>query len=202
MGGHFWGDGQAVIVEGPAEFWDWFAALATRADAGDAHARERHDLALALLTDLDEMRFHPDRDLETATFMRIREATRHPIWRISAHAPTGAWVRLRCAFPVGTRAAVIVSTSGDLHRIGDLFYRSVAAQTDALVEHWLRDRASGRSTVAPGLTGTFQPGDEHLAMGLAQMGAPQRVAAVRDQLRLRDTLRLEKVRADLLASGV
>ncbi|WP_110241065.1 hypothetical protein [Nocardioides gilvus] len=185
-----------MIVEAPAEFWDWLAALATRASAGDGRARERHDLALALLTDLDEMRFQPDRAMETATFSRIREASRHPIWRISAHAPSGAWVRLRCAFPVGTRAAVIVSSSGDLVRIGDLFHRSVAAQTDALVEHWLRDRATGRSTAAPGLTRAFEPGDEHIAMGLAQMGTPQRVAAVRDDLRLRDSLRMEKVRAD------
>lgn len=189
-------------VEGPAEFWDWLAALATRGNAGDPTARERHDLALALLTDLDEMRFQPDRDTETATFARVREATRHPIWRISAHAPSGAWVRWRCAFPVGTRAAVIVSSSGDLTRIGDLFYRGVAARTDHLVDHWLRDRAAGRSTALPGLTRAFEPGDEHIALGLAQMGAPQRVAAFRDALRLRDSRWREKVRADLLAIRV
>lgn len=185
-----------MIVEGPAEFWDWLAALAHRARAGDPRAGERHDLALALLTDLDEMRFQPDRAMETATFSRIREATRHPVWRMSAHGPSGAWVRLRCAFPVGTRTAVIVSPSGDLARIGDLFYRTVADRTDALVDHWLRDRASGRSTAAPGLTRAFEPGDEHMAMGLAQLGVAQRVAALRDGLRARDVQRIEQVRLE------
>ena len=184
-----------MIVDAPAEFWDWLAILADRADEGDEQARSRHDLALALLMDLYDLRTVPDRDAETATLARVREASKHPVWRVSAQTDDGAWVRLLCAFPVGTRTAVIVSSHGDLARIGDLFHRTVAGRTEAMVEHWLRDRAAGARRHARGLTRGFESGDEHIATGMAALGAAARIEALRAGMRARDAHRVADVMA-------
>lgn len=184
-----------MIVDAPAEFWDWFTSLADRAAEGDEVARDRHDLALAVLMDLYELRSVPDRDAEMATFSRVRESHRHPVWRISAQSPSGAWVRLLCAFPVGTRTALIVCSSGDRSRIGALFHRTIAGRTEALVEHWLRDRAMGERRPARDLTRSFESADEHMAVGMAALGAAARIDALRQSMRARDAVRAADVEA-------
>lgn len=171
-----------VNVEGPAEFWDWLVELADAASRGDLRALERQDLALALLLDLYDLPFPPDRESETVSTRRVRQVERHPTWRLHARGDRGD-VRFLVAFPVGARTALILSSDGNAARIGDLFWRSYVRRTEALVEHWLHDRARGVITTAPGLTRGFESGDEHLAFGLAQWGVGSRVAAVQDRLR-------------------
>lgn len=148
-------------------------------------AAERHDVAMALLLELHDARFPPDRDHETALLGRVRHVHRHPVWRLVGQGESGAEVRFHCAFPVGTRVALITSTSGNLARIGDYFPRVVMARTELLVEYWLRQRAKG---LPPGqgepcgLTRGFASGDEPFAEALARMGAPRRILALRDRL--------------------
>ncbi|MBE7325475.1 hypothetical protein IEQ44_12515 [Nocardioides sp. Y6] len=181
-----------MIVEAPAEFWEWLIGLDRSARDGDEVAAERHDLAMALLLELHDAKFPPDRDHETSVLGRVRHVHRHPVWRLVGQGESGAEVRFHCAFPVGTRVALITSTTGNLARIGDLFPRVVMARTELLVEHWLRERAAG---VAPGeggpcgLTRGFASGDEPFAEALARMGAPRRILAVRDRLRLNAPVR-------------
>lgn len=174
-----------MIVEAPAEFWDWLISLDQSARAGDEVALERHDLAMALLLELHDARFPPDRDHESALLRRVRHVHKHPVWRIVGQSESGAEVRFHCAFPVGTRVALITSLSGNLARIGDFFPRVVMARTELLVEHWLRERAKGVRTGQGGpcgLTQGFTSGDEPFAEALARMGAPQRILAERDRL--------------------
>jgi hypothetical protein len=176
------GHPRSVIVEGPAEFWDWLVGLDDAGRGGDSVARERHDVTLALLLDLHDATFPPDRDAETATLTRVRHATRHPVWRLVGQGPSGAEVRFHCAFPVGTGVALITSAAGDLARIGDLFWRVPVGRAESLVLHWLSDRARGGRRAVPGLTRGVESGDEHLAVGLARPGAAHRVLALREQL--------------------
>lgn len=171
-----------VIVEAPAEFWDWLVELADAASRGDRRAIERQDLALALLLDLYDLRFPPGHEAETSTTRRVRQLERHPTWRLDARGELGA-VRFLVAFPVGTCTALVTSRHGNAARIGDLFPRTYVGRAHGLVEHWLRDRARGATTVAPGLTRGFESGDEHLAFGLAQWGVASRVAVVHQRLR-------------------
>lgn len=184
-----------MIVDAPAEFWDWLATLADAATQGNRQAQSRHDLALALLSDLYDLRAVPDRDAETAHFARVRESKRHPIWRISAQVQPDPWVRLLCAFPSGTGAAVIVCPTGDQSRIGDPFYRPIAGRTDALVEHWMRDRAAGERRMARGLTRGFESADAHIAAGMAASGAAERIAALRSSMKARDEARTAEILA-------
>lgn len=174
-----------MIVEAPAEFWDWFVGLDDAGRSGDVRARERHDVALALLLDLFDAPFPPHRERETPVMAWVRQAHRHPVWRLVGHGPGGpgsSEVRFHCAFPVGTRVALITSTSGNQARIGDLFPRVVMARTELLVDHWMGDRARGQQSSRPGLTRGFENGDEHVALALAQLGTAPRVFAVRDAL--------------------
>ena len=171
-----------VIVEGPAEFWDWFVGLDDAARQGDEVARERHDLALALLLDLHDSRFAPARDQRSGVLARVRHAHRHPVWRLVGRGESGAEVRFHCAFPVGTQVALITSTSGNLARIGDLFPRVVMARTELLVEHWLRARARGSQGESCGLTRGFASGDEPFVEALARRGVAERILGLRDQL--------------------
>lgn len=173
---------RGVIVEAPAEFWDWFVGLDDAARAGDARARERHDVALALLLDLFDAPFPPHRERETSVMRWVRQAQRHPVWRLVGHGPSGAEVRFHCAFPVGTGVALITSASGNQARIGDLFPRVVMARAELMVDHWMGDRARGERSSRPGFTRGFENGDEHVALGLAQLGAAHRVLAVRESL--------------------
>lgn len=171
-----------MIVEAPAEFWAWLVGLDAAARRGDRRARERHDVALALLMDLYDVRFPPQRERETSVMAWVRHARRHPVWRLVGHGPSGAEVRFHCAFPVGTGVALITSTHGDQAKIGDLFPRHVIARAEAMVDHWLTDRARGERSVRPGFSRGFESGDEHVALGLVQVGAPYRVSAIRETL--------------------
>ncbi|WP_433514801.1 hypothetical protein ACQP2T_03765 [Nonomuraea sp. CA-143628] len=80
-------------------------------------------------------------DTETATLRWVRQSRRHQLWRVShAYHPEVA-VRLICWFPPNTGKVVVALFAGDKAKLGDLFYDSVAARADGLIDQWKRETA-------------------------------------------------------------
>jgi hypothetical protein len=50
-------------------------------------------------------------------------------------------VRLICWFPPGTGTVVITLFAADKAKPGDMFYNSVAARADPLIDQWKRETA-------------------------------------------------------------
>lgn len=168
------------------EFWSWFEALGREAADGDEWSRERHDLTLAVLVDLAELPAAPAQDAETATLSRVRQSERHQVWRASVAAGPQSVVRLLCTFP-GDGTVVVVSLAGDTTRIGDVFYKNVAARTDEVVDDWGRAPQQRRYT--------FTPAGAYVEAALASPETVQRVADTRGRMREHDAVRAALVAA-------
>ncbi|WP_199238379.1 hypothetical protein [Kribbella steppae] len=54
-------------------------------------------------------------------------------------------VRLICWFPPESDTVVVALFAGDKARIGDVFYNSVGARADGLIDQWKREALRGRS---------------------------------------------------------
>lgn len=126
-------------IDWPAEFGNWLDQLEERARGGDALARTTLALAARALEQLRNLTEVPTRESETATLKWVRQSRRYLLWRVShAYHPQVA-LRLICWFPPDTGTAVVALFAGDKARIGDVFYNSVGARADALIDQWKRE---------------------------------------------------------------
>lgn len=126
-------------IDWPAEFGHWLDQLEERARAGDALARTTLALAARALDQLRNLTEVPVRENETATLKWVRQSRRYPLWRVShAYHPQVA-LRLICWFPPDTGTVVVALFAGDKARMGDVFYNSVGARADALIDQWKRE---------------------------------------------------------------
>src|SRR5260221_12735015 len=72
------------------------------------------------------------------------DAAGTPITPLSAVAslarlPSGVAVRLICWFPPDTATVVVALFAADKGKVGDLFYDSVAARADPMIDQWKRE---------------------------------------------------------------
>ncbi|GIH25217.1 hypothetical protein Aph01nite_35270 [Acrocarpospora phusangensis] len=126
-------------IDWPADFGTWLDRLEADARAGDGHARLMLVFTARALDQLRNLSEPPDREEETATLRWVRQSRRYPLWRVShAYHPEVA-VRLVCWFPPDTGKVVVALFAGDKARLGDLFYKSVTARADALIDQWKRE---------------------------------------------------------------
>lgn len=133
-----------MIIDGPAEFWDWVDRIEKEADAGDERAAAKLDIVTAQLAYLNELRYAPDRSEETATLKYVRQSGRHTVWRVSHPYREGVAMRLICWFPPDTDTVVVTLFCGDKARIGDVFYNSVGSRADPLIDQWKREAKRSR----------------------------------------------------------
>jgi len=109
-----------------------------------ASAKSGDSLALLVakyLTDelnyLKGLESEPEED--TATLKRVRQSGKYPIWRLSHGFDKDAAVRLICWFPPESNEIVLAVLYGDKKKVGDVFYDSVGARADQIIENWIRE---------------------------------------------------------------
>jgi hypothetical protein len=128
-----------VDIDWPTEFGRWLDRLETDARSGDQRA---HTILVFVTRALDQLRNltePPTPETETATLRQVRQSRRYPLWRVShAYHPQVA-VRLICWFPPETGTVVVALFAADKAKLGDVFYDSVAARADPLIDQWKRE---------------------------------------------------------------
>jgi hypothetical protein len=132
-----------VQIDWPAEFGAWLDGVETRADKGDARAQQVLILVTAALKRLQDLEEPPTRDTESATLRWIRQSKRYPLWRVSHPYREGIAIRLICWFPPDSGTVVVALFAGDKGRIGDVFYNSVGARADGVIDQWKREAREG-----------------------------------------------------------
>lgn len=178
-----------MIVDATVQFWAWVRNLEAKTAEGDEWARDRHELTLALLTDLMARNAAPGEDEESATLSRVRQAGDTGVWRMSAELDNGAAVRLLTVFPEDGDVAVIACLAGDTARIGDIFYRNVAPRTDAVMTAWSATR-EGREALT-----SFATAEGELASVSERPGTAERIEEIRSAMRRADAEREELLEA-------
>ena len=126
-------------IDWPTQFGDWLDRIDADADRGDAHARLTRKYtaeALSVLRDLPEP---PNEDTETGDLKRVRQRRRYELWRVSHPFDPRVAVRLICWFPPKANTVVVALFAGDKARLGDVWYNSVSAQADPLIDAWKRE---------------------------------------------------------------
>lgn len=76
---------------------------------------------------------------ESAMFKRVRQSGRFGVWRVSHPYREGVALRLICWFPPGEDRIVVTLFAGEKARMGDVFYDSVGARADRIIELWLME---------------------------------------------------------------
>lgn len=117
-----------MLVDWSDEFDRWLTHV-------EEEGGRRLEITTALLQALMELDAAPTE--ESATFKRVRQATRHGLWRVAHPFEVGHAVRIVCWFP-SDEIAVVALVGFDKALIGDVFYASAAARGEALVDAWLR----------------------------------------------------------------
>lgn len=71
----------------------------------------------------------------------VRQSRRYPIWRTSHPFVEGVAVRLICYFPPEQADKIVVALlAADKAQMGDVFYQSVGARADVLIDRWYRQQ--------------------------------------------------------------
>ena len=78
----------------------------------------------------------PERD---SALRWVRQSKRYPLWRVSHPYRDCIAIRLICWFPPEDDVVVVALFAGDKARIGDVFYNSVGARADGLIDQWKRE---------------------------------------------------------------
>lgn len=125
----------------PEAFGVWLDRLEADARSGDQRARTILAYAARALDQLRNLEEPPGRDSETATLRWVRQSRRYALWRVSHAYDPAVAVRLICWFPPGTGTVVVALFAADKARLGDVFYNSVAARADPLIDQWKRETA-------------------------------------------------------------
>lgn len=126
-------------IDWPKQFGDWLDRIDADADRGDSYARLTRKYVAEALTVLRELPEPPNEDTETGDLKRVRQRRRYELWRVSHPFDASVAVRLICWFPPRTDTAVVALFAGDKARLGDVWYNSVAAQADPLIDAWKRE---------------------------------------------------------------
>ena len=117
-------------IQASREFSSWFGNV--KKEGGRTLTR-----AAALLAVLRDLPSKPTED--SATLKRVRQATRHEIWRIAHPFDPEVAVRVLCWFP-DDDLAVVALIGGDKAGISDVWYDSATVRAEAEVDQWLRER--------------------------------------------------------------
>ncbi|RCG30236.1 hypothetical protein DQ384_15935 [Sphaerisporangium album] len=121
-------------IDWPANFGTWLDRLEADCRAGDERARRILAFTARALDQLRNLTEPPVKESETATLRWVRQSRRHILWRVShAYHPDVA-VRLICWFPPDSGKVVVALFAVDKAQLGDLFYNSVAARADPLID--------------------------------------------------------------------
>jgi hypothetical protein len=129
----------SVDIDWPAEFGRWLDHLEGRARAGDERSRLVLTFVARALNQLRNLAEPPADETETATLVRVRQSRRYQLWRVShAYHPQVA-VRLICWFPPDSGTVVVALFAAEKAQLGDVFYDSVAARADPLIDQWKRE---------------------------------------------------------------
>lgn len=128
-----------MIIDWPSDFGNWLDRLDADARAGDEHARVVRKWVLAALAELKALTVTPKRDEESASLKWVRQSRHYPVWRTAHPFAHGVAVRLICYFPPEQRDVVVVALfAADKAQMGDVFYNSVGARADVLIDQWHR----------------------------------------------------------------
>jgi hypothetical protein len=119
-----------VRIQASRELSTWFNNA--KRDGGALLAR-----AGALLSVLRDLPARPT--METATLKRVRQATRHEIWRVAHPFDPAVAVRILCWFP-DDDTAVVALIGGHKAGISDVWYDSATRRAEAEVDQWLREQ--------------------------------------------------------------
>jgi len=122
-----------VLIDWTGEFGRWL-------DAVELQGGPALEWATALLAELQDLPAPPGQ--ETATLKRVRQARRHELWRLAHPYDPDVAVRIIVWFP-DAATAVIALVGFDKARLGDVWYASVAARSEAMVDQWLREHEGG-----------------------------------------------------------
>jgi DNA-binding XRE family transcriptional regulator len=155
-----------VDIDWPADFGRWLDRLEHEARSGDQRSRTILTFTARAPDQLRSLASPPGQDAETATLRKVRQSRRHQLWRVSpAYHPEVA-VRLSCWFPPESGTVVVAVFAAEKAKLGDVFYDSVAARADPMIDQWeTRDRLRGEAMTennASSQQRVFVRGNEHL----------------------------------------
>jgi hypothetical protein len=81
----------------------------------------------------------PEQGDETASLKWVRQSRRYSVWRTAHPFVPGVAVRVICYFPPEQRDVAVVDLfAADKAQMGDVFYNSVGARADVLIDQWYR----------------------------------------------------------------
>lgn len=119
-------------IQASREFSSWFDNV--KGEGGRALTR-----TAALLGVLRGLPAKPTE--ETATLKRVRQATRHEIWRVAHPFDPEVAVRILCWFP-DDDLVVVALIGGDKAGISDVWYDSATRRAETEVDQWLREQGT------------------------------------------------------------
>ena len=109
--------------------------LRQRARAGDVHSEKMLQAVAAELELVRLLKHKPNEDLPL--LMRVRQSRRYEVWRVSHPYIEDLAVRTIIWF-VDPETAVLALFVSDKARMGDVFYDTVGARADQIIEEWCR----------------------------------------------------------------
>jgi len=128
-----------VDIDWPTEFGRWLDRLEADARSGNQRSKTILVLVARALDQLRNLTAPPTEETETATLRRVRQSRRYQLWRVShAYDPEVA-VRLICWFPPKADTVVVALFAAEKAKLGDVFYDSVAARADPMIDQWKRE---------------------------------------------------------------
>lgn len=130
-----------MIIDWPGSFDSWLGDLDSRAAQGDGEAITVRQLVYRQLDYLQQLPEAPTED--TVSLKQVRQARKHPVWRLSHPYVPGHAVRTIVWFPEAGRA-VVVLFANDKAQMGDVFFDSVGSRADQIVDEWIRNSAPER----------------------------------------------------------
>ena len=126
------------------QFDAWVRRLLEKARGGDAVALATAKHLADQIAHLRNLVKPPEREEETARLKWVRQSRRYLLWRLSHPHDEHVAVRLIVWFDEEEDAAVIVLFAADKARMGDIFYDSVGARGDQVVDLWKSEKMGGR----------------------------------------------------------
>lgn len=125
-----------MLIDWTEEFDLWFDRLIARAEGGDPTALATAARLNAQLAGLAALGEEPSQ--ESPSFKRVRQSSRHPVWRVAHPFTAGLALRLIVWFPPKRPGEVVVVLfTADKAAMGDVFYDSVGSRADAAINRYL-----------------------------------------------------------------
>ncbi|HKD87184.1 MAG TPA: hypothetical protein VKB62_01530 [Streptosporangiaceae bacterium] len=109
------------------------------ARSGDQRSRTILAFTVRALDQLRNLAEPPGEANDAATLRRVRQSHRYPLWRVSHAFHPEVAVRLICWFPPEDGTVVVALYAAEKAKLGDVFYESVAARADPMIDQWIRE---------------------------------------------------------------